>query len=109
MGGMSGMMNLLPGVGKIKEQLKDAKIDDKMLKRQEAIIHSMTKIERQDVGVLNAGRRRRIAAGAGVDVADVNRLVKQYLQMRDMMKQMKKMGQKGFMRNLPQMLGKVRS
>lgn len=109
MGGMSGMMNLLPGVGKIKEQLKDAKIDDKMLKRQEAIIQSMTKSERSDVGVLNAGRRRRIAAGAGVDVADVNRLVKQYLQMRDMMKQMKKMGQKGFMRNLPQMLGKARS
>lgn len=109
MGGMSGMMNLLPGVGKIKEQLKDAKIDDKMLKRQEAIIQSMTKAERGDVGVLNAGRRRRIAAGAGVDVADVNRLVKQYLQMRDMMKQMKKMGQKGFMRNLPQMLGKARS
>ncbi|MGB4100335.1 MAG: signal recognition particle protein [Alphaproteobacteria bacterium] len=108
MGGMSGMMNLLPGVGKIKEQMKSANIDDKVIKRQEAIIQSMTKTERADVGVLNAGRRRRIAAGAGVDVAEVNRLVKQYLQMRDMMKQMKKMGQKGFMRNLPQMLGKIR-
>ena len=109
MGGMSGMMNLLPGVSKIKEQMKGAKIDDKALKRQEAIIQSMTKTERTDVGVLNAGRRRRIASGAGVDVAEVNRLVKQYLQMRDMMKQMKKMGQKGFMRNLPQMLGKARN
>jgi len=75
------------------------------LKRQEAIIQSMTKAERKDVGVMNASRRRRIAMGAGVDVADVNKLVKQYLQMRDVMKQMKKLGQKGFMRNLPQMLG----
>ncbi|MEJ0063709.1 MAG: signal recognition particle protein [Alphaproteobacteria bacterium] len=109
MGGMSGMLNLLPGVGKIKEQMKSANVDDSMLKRQEAIIGSMTRIERRDVGVLNASRRRRIALGSGVDVADVNRLVKQYLQMRDMMKQMKKMGQKGFMRNLPQMLGKAKN
>lgn len=106
MGGIGGMMNLLPGVGKIKEQLKDAKLDDSILKRQEAIIGSMTKGERRDAGVLNAGRRRRIAAGAGVAVADVNKLVKQYLQMRDMMKQMKKLGQKGFMRGLGQMLGR---
>ncbi len=108
MGGMSGMMNLLPGVAKIKDQLKTANIDESILKRQEAIIQSMTKAERKDVGVLNASRRRRIAIGAGVDVADVNKLVKQYLQMRDVMKQMKKLGQKGFMRNLPQMLGSMR-
>jgi signal recognition particle subunit SRP54 len=105
MGGMSGMMNLLPGVAKIKDQLKTANVDENALKRQEAIIQSMTKAERKDVGVMNASRRRRIAMGAGVDVADVNKLVKQYLQMRDVMKQMKKLGQKGFMRNLPQMLG----
>lgn len=108
MGGMSGMMNLLPGVAKIKDQLKTANIDENILKRQEAIIQSMTKAERLDVGIMNAGRRRRIAAGAGVDVAEVNKLVKQYLQMRDMMKQMKKLGQKGFMRNLPQMMGTMR-
>jgi len=105
MGGLGGMMNLLPGVAKIKDQLKTANVDEKMMKRQEAIIYSMTKAERRDVGLLNAGRRRRIAKGSGVDVAEVNKLVKQYLQMRDVMKQMKKLGQKGFMRNLPQMLG----
>lgn len=108
MGGMSGMMNLLPGVAKIKDQLKTANIDENILKRQEAIIQSMTKAERLDVGIMNASRRRRIAAGAGVDVAEVNKLVKQYLQMRDVMKQMKKLGQKGFMRNLPQMMGNMR-
>jgi len=108
MGGMSGMMNLLPGVAKIKDQLKTANIDENILKRQEAIIQSMTKAERLDVGIMNASRRRRIAVGAGVDVAEVNKLVKQYLQMRDVMKQMKKLGQKGFMRNLPQMLGNMR-
>ena len=108
MGGMSGMMNLLPGVAKYKDQLKAANVDENILKRQEAIIQSMTKAERRDVGLLNAGRRRRIANGAGVPVAEVNKLVKQYLQMREMMKQMKKLGQKGFMRNLPQMLGNIR-
>jgi signal recognition particle subunit SRP54 len=108
MGGMSGMMNLLPGIGKIKEQLKTANVDETILKRQEAIIQSMTKKERLDVGLMNASRRRRIAAGAAVDVAEVNKLIKQYLQMRDVMKQMKKLGQKGFMRNLPQMLGSMR-
>ncbi len=108
MGGMGGMMNLLPGVAKIKDQLKAANVDENILKRQEAIIQSMTKAERRDVGLLNASRRRRIANGAGVPVAEVNKLVKQYLQMREMMKQMKKLGQKGFMRNLPQMLGNIR-
>lgn len=108
MGGMSGMMNLLPGVAKIKDQLKAANVDENILKQQEAIIQSMTKAERRDVGLLNASRRRRIANGAGVSVAEVNKLVKQYLQMREMMKQMKKLGQKGFMRNLPQMLGNIR-
>jgi signal recognition particle subunit SRP54 len=105
MGGLGGMMSFLPGVGKLKEQLKDANLDERLLLRQRAIISSMTKVERADAGLLNASRRRRIAQGSGVDVAEVNRLVKQYLQMRDMMRQMKKMGQQGFMRNLPQMLG----
>lgn len=108
MGGFGGMMNLLPGVAKIKDQLKTANVDENILKRQEAIIQSMTKKERRDAGLLNASRRRRIAAGAGVDVSEVNKLVKQYLQMRDVMKQMKKLGQKGFMRNLPQMLGSMK-
>lgn len=100
MGGLQSMMGMIPGMGNLQSQLKDANIDDRMIKRQEAIISSMTKAERADVGLLNASRRRRIAAGAGVGVADVNRLVKQFLGMRDMMKQMKKLGQKGLMRSL---------
>ncbi len=98
LGGMGGMLNLLPGVGKIKEQLKNANIDEKILDRQEAIILSMTKKERKKPEILNASRRRRIATGAGVTVADVNRLIKQYQDMSEMMKKMKKMGQKGLLR-----------
>lgn len=100
MGGFSGIMNMLPGVGKLKAAMQDAKIDEKVIKRQEAIISSMTSKERRTPDLLNASRKRRIAKGSGTDVAEVNRLIKQYLQMRDMMKQMKKMGQKNFMRQL---------
>ncbi|CAK0747116.1 signal recognition particle protein component [Azospirillaceae bacterium] len=99
MGGMSGLLGMMPGVGKIKDQLKDAKIDEKMLRRQEAIIYSMTKAERRDVKILNASRRRRIAAGAGATVQDVNRLLKQFQDMQDMMRKMKKLGQKGLARH----------
>ena len=100
MGGLGGIMGMLPGMGKIKDQLKNANIDDKMLLRQQAIISSMTKAERKNTKLLNGSRRRRIALGSGVDVADVNRLLKQFLQMQDMMKKMQKMGKKGFMRSL---------
>ncbi|HYC03661.1 MAG TPA: signal recognition particle protein [Azospirillaceae bacterium] len=98
MGGMSGMMSMLPGIGKIKEQIKNANIDESLLKRQEAIISAMTKAERKNVKLLNASRRRRIALGSGTTVADVNRLLKQYQDMLDMMRKMKKLGQKGLMR-----------
>jgi signal recognition particle subunit SRP54 len=98
MGGMSGMLGMLPGVGKIKAQLKDAKVDDRLLKRQEAIIGAMTKAERRDHRLLNASRRRRIALGSGTTVQDVNRLLKQYQDMAEMMKRVKKLGQKGLMR-----------
>jgi signal recognition particle subunit SRP54 len=98
LGGMGGMLNMLPGMGKMKEQLKNANIDEKLLDRQEAIILSMTKKERKKPDILNASRRRRIAMGAGVTVADVNRLIKQYQDMSEMMKKMKKMGQKGLLR-----------
>ncbi len=98
MGGMGGLMGMLPGVGKIKEQLKNANVDEKMIARQEAIILSMTKKERRKPEVLNASRRRRIALGSGTTVADVNRLIKQYQDMSDMMRKMKKLGQKGLMR-----------
>jgi signal recognition particle subunit SRP54 len=100
MGGIAGLLNFLPGMGKIKDQIKSANVDDKALKRQEAIIQSMTKAERKDVDLLQASRKRRIAAGAGVDVADVNRLIKQFLEMRKMMRQIQKLGKSGFMRSM---------
>ncbi|MFC7333667.1 signal recognition particle protein [Rhodocista pekingensis] len=98
MGGMGGMLGLLPGLGKVKEQIKNANLDETVLKRQEAIILSMTKQERKKPDVLNASRRRRIAQGSGTTVADVNRLIKQYQDMSEMMKKMKKLGRKGLMR-----------
>jgi signal recognition particle subunit SRP54 len=100
MGGLGGVMNLLPGIGKIQKQIAQAKgsIDEKILKRQQAIISSMTKEERHKPELIKASRKQRIAAGSGVSVADVNKLLKQHLEMQRMMKQMKKMGQKGLMR-----------
>jgi signal recognition particle subunit SRP54 len=90
LGGMKGVLGMLPGVGKIKGQLEAAGIDDRILTRQEAIICSMTKKERQDPDVINGSRRKRIAAGAGVDVSEVNKLLKMHRQMADMMKKMGK-------------------
>jgi signal recognition particle subunit SRP54 len=99
MGGMSGMLGMLPGVGKVKKQLADANIDESIIKRQEAIIGSMTRAERRNPKLLNGSRRRRIATGSGTSVQDVNRLLKQYQDMAGMMKKMKKLGQKGLMRH----------
>ena len=99
MGGMSGVMGLLPGAQKIKAQLANAKLDDNVIGRQEAIIGSMTKAERKNPDVLNASRRRRIAAGSGTKVEDVNRIIKQYRDMATMMKKMRKMGTQGFARS----------
>ncbi len=100
MGGFSGIMGMMPGVGKIKQAMQNANVDERIIKRQEAIISSMTRAERKNPDLLNASRKRRIAKGSGTEVATINQLIKQYLQMRDMMKQMKKMGQKNFMRNM---------
>lgn len=99
LGGMSGLMGMLPGVGKLKGKIEEAGLNDKFIKRQVAIIQSMTKKERKNVKLLNASRRRRIASGSGTTVADVNRVIKQYIQMADMMKKMGKLGKKGFLRN----------
>jgi signal recognition particle subunit SRP54 len=99
MGGMTGMLGMLPGVGKIKKQMADANIDESIIKRQEAIIGSMTKSERRNPKLLNGSRRRRIATGSGTSVQDVNRLLKQYQDMAGMMKKMKKLGEKGLMRH----------
>ncbi|HYD66579.1 signal recognition particle protein, partial [Azospirillum sp.] len=98
MGGMGGLLGMLPGVGKIKDQLKDKKIDDSMLKRQEAIISSMTKKERKNPEIIKASRRKRIAAGSGTTVQEVNKVLKQFEDMRTMMKQVQKLGKKGLMR-----------
>jgi len=106
MGGLGGMMNLLPGIGKLKEQLKDANIDDKIIKKQEAIIQSMTPAERRDAGLLQASRKRRIATGAGVEVADVNRLIKQFLEMQKVMKHVQKLGKSGMLRSMLSRSGK---
>ncbi len=104
MGGVSHIMNMLPGMGKLKEAAASAKIDDRMIKRQEAIIGSMTKQERRNMNLLNASRKRRIASGAGVEVSEINRLIKQAMQMRDVMRQMKKLGGA---KGLQSMMGKL--
>jgi signal recognition particle subunit SRP54 len=99
MGGMGGVMSMLPGINKIKKQLDEAKIDETIIKRQEAILSSMTKAERRNPKLLNGSRRRRIAAGSGTSVPEINRLLKQYQDMATMMKKMNKLGQKGLMRH----------
>jgi signal recognition particle subunit SRP54 len=99
MGGMSSMLGMLPGIGKIKKQIDAANIDEKVVKRQEAIIGSMTRAERKNPNLLNGSRRRRVAAGSGTTVQEINRLMKQYQDMSGMMKRMKKLGQKGMMRH----------
>ena len=88
LGGMGGIMGMLPGVAKMKDQLAGANLDDKFVKRQRAIISSMTPQERRNPDVLKASRKKRIAAGSGVTVEYVNRLLKQHRQMADMMKAM---------------------
>jgi len=99
MGDLKGIIGMLPGIGKMTAQLKDAKIDDKMVGRQKAIILSMTAAERKNPDLIKASRKRRIAAGSGVSVQDVNKLLKQHQQMADVMKKVGKMGQKGLMRH----------
>lgn len=97
MGGMGGILGMLPGIGGMQKQMAQANIDDRMLKRQIAIIESMTPKERRKPDVLNASRKRRVAAGAGVEVQEINRLLKMHRQMADMMKKMGKGGMKGLM------------
>ena len=94
MGGLQGIMGMLPGAAKMKAQMANANIDDKVISRQEAIISSMTKAERKKPDVLNASRKRRIAAGAGVEVQEINRLLKQHRQMADAVKALSKGGGK---------------
>ena len=90
LGGMGGVLSMLPGIGKVKKQLDSANLDDTILKRQQAIIGSMTKAERKTPKLLNASRKKRVAAGSGSSVQDINKLVKMHRQMADMMKSMGK-------------------
>jgi signal recognition particle subunit SRP54 len=99
MGGLGGIMGMLPGVAKVQKQLAGANIDEKVLKRQEAIISSMTRDERRKPDLIKASRKQRIANGSGTSVADVNRLLKQFTEMQRMMKQVNKLGKKGLARH----------
>jgi signal recognition particle subunit SRP54 len=98
MGSLSGILGMLPGIGKLKNQIDESKLDNSILTRQAAIIGSMTKTERRKPEILKASRKKRIAAGAGVTVQEVNKLLKQFDDMSAMMKRMSKLGQKGLMR-----------
>ncbi|MCH8168324.1 MAG: signal recognition particle protein [Proteobacteria bacterium] len=107
MGGMQGIMGMLPGMGKLSKQMADANFDDKTIRRQIAIIQSMTKRERRKPDLMQASRKKRVAAGAGLEVPEVNKLLKMHRQMAGMMKKMGKMGKKGLMRGaLGQMMGR---
>jgi signal recognition particle subunit SRP54 len=99
MGGLGGVLGMLPGVGKIQKQLDNAKIDEKLLRRQQAIISSMTRQERRRPELIKASRKQRIAGGSGASVQEINRLLKQHMEMARMVKQMGKLGQKGLMRH----------
>ena len=104
MGGMKGMMGMMPGMGGMAKKAEAAGFDDKMLRHQIALIQSMTKKERANPDLLAASRKKRIAAGSGLEVSELNRLLKQHKQMADMMK---KMGKGGMMKAaIAQMMGK---
>jgi len=104
MGGMSGLMGMLPGVAKMKSQLASANLDERLLKRQVAAIDSMTPQERKHPDVLKASRKKRIAAGSGTKVEDINRMLKMHRTMADVMKAMGS-GKRGPMAGIANMLG----
>ncbi|MEM7472055.1 MAG: signal recognition particle protein [Pseudomonadota bacterium] len=98
MGGMEGLMGMMPGMKKMAAQADAAGLDDKVLKQQIALIQSMTKKERANPQLLQASRKKRIAAGSGMEVSDLNKLLKMQRQMSDMMKKMGKMGKGGMLK-----------
>jgi signal recognition particle subunit SRP54 len=104
LGGMSGLMGMLPGIGKLKNQMANANLDDRLLKRQVAIIDSMTPRERRAPDILKASRKKRIAAGSGTKVEEINRLLKMHRTMADMMKQMGS-GKRGPLAGIANMMG----
>ncbi len=104
MGGISGLMGMMPGIAKMKNQIANAGLDDRILKRQVAIIDSMTRQERKSPDILKASRKKRIAAGAGQKVEEVNKLLKMHRNMADMMKAMGS-GKRGPMAGIAQAMG----
>ncbi|MCC6891067.1 MAG: signal recognition particle protein [Hyphomicrobiales bacterium] len=104
MGGMTGLMGMLPGIARMKNQLAAANLDERLLKRQMAAIDSMTPKERRNPDILKASRKKRIAAGAGVKVEDINRMLKMHRTMADVMKAMGS-GKRGPMAGIAGMLG----
>ena len=106
MGGLGGLMGLMPGVAKVKNQIANANLDDKVFKRQVAIINSMTPKERRAPKLLDASRKRRIAAGSGTKVEEINRLLKMHRQMADVMKSLGgAAGKRGPLAGLAGMMG----
>jgi signal recognition particle subunit SRP54 len=105
MGGLGGVMGMLPGAQAAKKAMESGAVSDKSVKRQIAVIQSMTKQERAKPDLLNASRRKRIAAGAGVDVSEVNKVIKMHRSMSDMVKAMGKGGMKGLMGKMGGMFG----
>mgnify|MGYP001317564338 CR=1 FL=1 len=99
MGSIGDILGMIPGIGKMQKQLAAARVDDKLIKRQRAIISSMTKLERRKPEIIKASRKQRIAAGSGTTVQEVNKLLKSHQEMARMMKQMSKLGKKGLMRH----------
>jgi signal recognition particle subunit SRP54 len=104
MGGIGGLMGMMPGIAKMKNQIAAANLDDKVVKRQIAVIDSMTREERRNPDLLKASRKKRIAAGAGLKVEEVNKLLKMHRNMADMMKAMGS-GKRGPMAGLANMMG----
>ncbi|MGF1741135.1 signal recognition particle protein [Vibrio profundum] len=104
MGGMMGMLDKLPGMNKLPDNVKDS-VDDKSFKQMEAIINSMTLKERKRPEIIKGSRKKRIATGSGTQVQDVNKLLKQFTQMQKMMKKMQKGGMRNMMRNMQGMMG----
>ncbi|MBR6231736.1 MAG: signal recognition particle protein [Alphaproteobacteria bacterium] len=103
LGDVKGIMKMIPGVARFAKQIDESKVDNRLIRRQQAIILAMTPKERKHPEILKAARKLRIAAGAGVKVEDVNRLLKSYEQMADVMKKFKKMGPFGMMSMMKKM------
>ncbi len=95
MGGIEGIMSFLPGVSKIKSQMDEAGVDEKIITQNEAVILSMTKKERENPKIIDGSRKKRIANGSGTDIATINKLLKQFKMMSEMMKKMSKGNMKG--------------